>query len=96
MIVNATGRTRSYDLATGAPLWQCGGQVDNPIPSPVARDGVVYCMTGYNGYAIAAIPLDAKGDVTNSDTLRWRTRLRRRMFRRRWSTAICSISPRAI
>ena len=70
-IVNATGRTRSYDLATGEVIWECGGQVVNPIPTPVAQGGVVYCMTGYNAYAIRAISLDAVGDVTNSDKVVW-------------------------
>jgi outer membrane protein assembly factor BamB len=72
VIVNATARTRSYDLATGDLIWECGGQVDNPIPTPVASNGVVYCMTGYQGYAAIAISLDAKGDVTDSDKVLWR------------------------
>ena len=72
VIVNATDRTRSYDLADGKLLWECGGQVDNPIPSPVARNGVVYCMTGYQGYAITAISLDARGDVSNGDMVLWK------------------------
>jgi outer membrane protein assembly factor BamB len=72
VIVNATGRTRSYDLATGELIWECGGQVDNPIPTPVARNGVVYCMTGYQGYAAIAISLDSKGDVTDTDKVLWR------------------------
>ncbi len=65
VIVNGTKRTRSYDLATGKLIWQCGGQAWNPIPMPVAADGLVYCMTGYRGYAVRAIRLDSKGDVTD-------------------------------
>ena len=72
VVVNGTGRTRSYDIADGKLLWECGGQVDNPIPSPVARDGVVYCMSGYQGYAITAISLDARGDVTGSESVLWK------------------------
>ena len=64
VVVNGTKRTRSYDLATGKLLWECGGQVMNPIAMPVAQDGTVYCMTGYKGYAVVAIRLDSKGDVT--------------------------------
>ncbi|MFC1758024.1 PQQ-binding-like beta-propeller repeat protein [Planctomycetota bacterium] len=62
---------RSYDLANGELLWECGGQASNPIPSPVLHDKTVYCMTGYRGYAIYAIPLDAKGDITDSDKVTW-------------------------
>ena len=64
VIVNGQKRTRGYDLATGAPIWECGGQAMNPIALPVAKDGIVYCMTGYKGYAVTAVRLDSKGDVT--------------------------------
>ena len=71
VILNATGRTRAYNLASGQQIWECGGQVQIPIPSPVERNGVVYCMTGYLGYSVNAIPLAAKGDVTGSKKIDW-------------------------
>jgi outer membrane protein assembly factor BamB len=71
VIVNATNRTRAYDLADGKVLWECGGQATNPIASPVVRNGVVYCMTGHHGYAVYAIPLDSRGDVTGGDKIKW-------------------------
>jgi outer membrane protein assembly factor BamB len=71
VVVNATNRVRSYDLATGEVIWQCGGQTINPIPSPVAVDGVVYCMSGYRGAAAYAIPLSAQGDITDSEQVLW-------------------------
>lgn len=67
VVMNGTNRVRSYNLADGELLWECGGQVTNPIPSPVHQDGVVYVMTGYRGYAVYAISLDSRGDVTNDD-----------------------------
>ena len=39
----------------------------NAIPSAVAGDGVVYCVSGYKGASALAISLDAAGDVTDSD-----------------------------
>jgi outer membrane protein assembly factor BamB len=72
VVTNARNRTRSHDLATGKLIWECGGQANNPIPSPVTRDGIVYCMTGFRGYAIYAIPLDAQGNITDSDVTVWR------------------------
>jgi len=72
VVANGSKRTRSYDLATGKLLWECGGQAANPIPSPVARNGVVYCMTGHRGYAVYAIPLSARGDITGSDQVLWK------------------------
>jgi outer membrane protein assembly factor BamB len=71
VIVNASKRVRSYDLATGELLWQCGGQTVNVIPSPVADDTVVYCMSGYRGSFACAIALDATGEVTDSGKLLW-------------------------
>ncbi len=34
IITNASKRVRSYDLETGAVIWECGGQVGNVIPAP--------------------------------------------------------------
>ena len=71
VIVNATKRVRSYDLATGQLLWQCGGQTVNVIPSPVADDKVVYCVSGYRGSFACAISLDATGELTDGRKLLW-------------------------
>jgi outer membrane protein assembly factor BamB len=72
VIVPATKRVRSYDLTTGEVLWQCGGQTVNVIPSPVRRDGFVVCMSGYQGSAALALPLDATGDITDTDKVLWK------------------------
>ncbi|HZE99617.1 MAG TPA: PQQ-binding-like beta-propeller repeat protein [Planctomycetota bacterium] len=71
-VVNGTKRTRSYDAATGALLWECGGQGLNAIAMPVSREGLVYCMTGYKGYQLYAIRLDSKGDVTGGAQVAWK------------------------
>ena len=43
-------RVRSYDLESGKLIWECGGQVENAIPSPILLDNnYVICMTGYRG-----------------------------------------------
>ncbi|MBY0461066.1 MAG: PQQ-like beta-propeller repeat protein, partial [Gemmataceae bacterium] len=34
VVTNGTTRIRSYDLASGELVWQCGGMTVNPIPSP--------------------------------------------------------------
>jgi outer membrane protein assembly factor BamB len=72
VIVNATNRVRSYDLATGQVLWQCGGQTVNVVPSPVPAGRLVVCLSGYSGSAACAIPLDATGDLTDTDKVAWR------------------------
>lgn len=71
VIVNGTNRVRSYDLETGEVNWECGGQTVNAIPSPLRHGDMVLCMSGYRGAAAVAIPLDAEGDVTGTETIRW-------------------------
>jgi outer membrane protein assembly factor BamB len=71
VITNGSKRVRSYDLATGDVIWECGGQVGNPIPTPVRFQDNVIVMTGYRGYAIYSIPLSAKGDITDTDVITW-------------------------
>ena len=71
VIVNASNRTRSYDLSDGEVIWECGGQVGNPIPTPVRYKDSVICMSGYRGAAIYSIPLNSMGNVSGSDTIIW-------------------------
>ena len=72
VIVNATNRARSYDLADGSVLWECGGMTTNAIPSAVAANGVAYLTSGYRGSLAVAIPLDSTGDITDSGKALWR------------------------
>ena len=71
VILNGTKRVRSYDSASGKPLWQVGGMTINAIPSAVAADGVAYIMAGYGGSLAVAVPLDARGELTGTDKLLW-------------------------
>ncbi len=72
VITSASNRVRSYDFENGDLIWQCGGQVSNVIPSPFTAHGLVYCMSGYRGSALFAIPVDSKGDLTDSDRIAWK------------------------
>ena len=72
VIVNATGKVRSYDFANGKELWSCGGQTVNAIPTPVADGETVYVTSGFRGHALLAIALGHPGDLTGSDAIRWR------------------------
>jgi outer membrane protein assembly factor BamB len=67
VVVNATRKVRSYDLATGDLLWESGGQTDNAIPTPVTGHGRVYVMSGFRGSALHAIKLGQSGDLTDKD-----------------------------
>ncbi len=71
VVVNATGKVRSYDLATGKALWSCAGQTANAIPSPVAQGDMVYVTSGFRGSALQAIRLGRTGDLTGTDAIAW-------------------------
>jgi outer membrane protein assembly factor BamB len=72
VIVSATKLTRSYDVETGALIWQCGGQVRNVIPSPVLGFGMVFCTSGYQGSSLQAIKLaGSRGDLSGTDAVAW-------------------------
>lgn len=72
VIVSGTKRVRSYDLKSGEVIWECGGQVLACIPCPVTDGSLVFVMTGYTGNALYAIPLDAQGDITDTDKIAWK------------------------
>ncbi len=72
VVVNGTNRIRSYDLATGQQIWECGGMTANVIPTPVTADGVLYITSGFRGAAFRAIKLGNTGDLTDSDSVLWK------------------------
>ena len=64
VVLPGTGKSRGYDARTGKELWSLAGMTKNTIPSPVARNGVAYLMSGFRGNALQAIDLKrAKGDL---------------------------------
>ncbi len=72
VVTSATRKIRSYDLASGKQLWECGGMTSNVIPSPVAAGGVVYAASGFRGNALLAIRLGRTGDLTGTDAVAWK------------------------
>ncbi|MGQ0737313.1 MAG: outer membrane protein assembly factor BamB family protein [Acidobacteriota bacterium] len=72
VVVSGMNRLRSYDLATGAVVWETEGLTMNPIPSPVSADGMVFATSGFRGNSLKAIRLaGAKGDITGTPNLVW-------------------------
>lgn len=75
VVISGTHRVRSYDLVTGAVIWECGGLSANIVASPVAADGIVYAGSSYDKRALLAIRLDgARGDITGTDQVLWQRR----------------------
>ena len=71
VIVSATSKVRSYDLGTGALIWECGGLGQNTIPHPVRQDDLVLVMSGYQNPKLMAIRLGREGDLTGTDAVVW-------------------------
>jgi outer membrane protein assembly factor BamB len=72
VVVPGQNRLRSYDLESGAIVWESAGLTMNPIPSPVYAEGMVFATSGFQGNNLKAIRLDgAKGDITNTPSIVW-------------------------
>jgi outer membrane protein assembly factor BamB len=72
VVTAAERRIRSYDLETGRLIWEGDGLTMNPIPSPVAGDGMVFAMSGFKGSRLTAVRLmDATGDITRGKAIAW-------------------------
>ena len=71
VVVNGTNLIRSYDPNSGKVIWECGGQTQNVVPSPVSGFGMVYCASGYKGNALQAIKLGKTGDLTGTEAIAW-------------------------
>jgi outer membrane protein assembly factor BamB len=72
VIAPAMRKVRSYDVENGQIVWEGPGLTMNPIPSPVAEDGMVFLMSGFQGNRLRAIRLeDAKGDLAASKAEVW-------------------------
>jgi outer membrane protein assembly factor BamB len=72
VIAPGKNKIRSYDLETGTIVWESTGVTMNPIPSPVAADGMVFVTSGFQGNHLKAIRLaDARGDITGTAAIVW-------------------------
>jgi outer membrane protein assembly factor BamB len=72
VVTSGMNRVRSYDVDTGQIVWESAGLTMNPIPSPVAADGLVYLMSGFRGNSLKAVRLsEAKGDITGTRGIAW-------------------------
>jgi outer membrane protein assembly factor BamB len=71
IIISATNRIRSYNLANGEILWECGGMTTNAIPSPIVGHDMVYAISGFRGNALRAIKLGKTGDLTDTEAVAW-------------------------
>lgn len=73
VIVSATGKVRSYDLATGKEIWSAGPLGSNVIPTPVAGHDLVFTMSGHREPKLLAIKLGRTGELSGTDAVAWST-----------------------
>jgi len=67
LIVATHGKILAFDPASGREYWSCQTDIGwYMVPSPVASDGIVYCLGGRSGVAALAIRSGGAGDVTSS------------------------------
>jgi outer membrane protein assembly factor BamB len=72
VVTGAMRGVRAYDAESGQIVWETGGLTMNPIPSPVAADGLVILMSGFRGNSLKAIKLaEAKGNITGTPAIAW-------------------------
>ncbi|MSO45914.1 MAG: serine/threonine protein kinase [Acidobacteria bacterium] len=66
IVTSAMNKVRSYDL-DGRLLWELKGMTVNVVPTPFAKDGLLYVNSGYPGGSprpVYAIRPGASGDIT--------------------------------
>jgi outer membrane protein assembly factor BamB len=71
VIVTGANKSRSYDLKTGAQLWELGGMTTNVIPTPVGGFDMVYLISGFRGAALQAVKLGSSGTLDGTPAVAW-------------------------
>jgi glucose dehydrogenase len=73
LVVAMSGKILAFDPATGEPLWSCDGHRWYIVPSLVAHEGIVYCLSGKGVEAAKAVRAGGRGDVTDTHVV-WTTK----------------------
>jgi len=71
MVTSGPDKIISYDPSTGRELWSAPGVISNPIPSPVAGQGLVFVTAGSDAKRAFAIRLGGSGDLAGTSNLVW-------------------------
>ena len=72
VVTNGLSFIRSYDVKTGDIVWQCAGLTIDVIPSPVTAYNKVFCLSGFEDFALLAINLGHTGDLTGTEAIAWK------------------------
>lgn len=69
LVVAMSGKILGFDPATGKSLWSCSGHRWYIVPSLVAHEGVVYCLSGKGVEATKAVRAGGRGDISDTHVL---------------------------
>jgi len=69
LVVAISGKILAFDPTTGKRLWWCDGHRWYIVPSMVAHNGVVYCLSGKGVEATKAVRAGGRGDVSTTHVL---------------------------
>lgn len=65
IVVNGFNHIGSYDFQTGEKIWWMHGGGDNPVPTPIFNNGLIYINSAHGKMSpIYAIKSEAKGNIT--------------------------------
>jgi outer membrane protein assembly factor BamB len=75
MVLAGSKCVASYDPGTGKLIWMFDGPTDQFVASPVYHEQAGFFMItgGFPDHHILAIKPDAKGNITGTDKIAWRT-----------------------
>jgi outer membrane protein assembly factor BamB len=71
LVTSGPNKIISYDPGNGREFWSAPGVVSNPIPSPVAGQGLVFVTAGSDAKRAFAIRLGATGDLAGTPNVAW-------------------------
>lgn len=67
LVIGMQGKVLGFDPVKGEQLWSCNNEIGwYIVPSPVAKDGMVWSLGGRSGIIAAAVKAGGRGDVTKS------------------------------
>ena len=69
LVVAISGKILGFEPATGKQLWECVGHRWYIVPSLIANNGVVYCLSGKGVEAIKAVRAGGRGEISDTHLL---------------------------
>jgi outer membrane protein assembly factor BamB len=69
LVVAISRKILGFEPDTGKKLWECEGHQWYIVPSLIANNGVVYCLSGKGVEAIKAVRAGGRGDVSDTHLL---------------------------